>query len=385
MPRAALKTSRNVGDLLRRKRSELGLTLREVSERLRDAGDAIPTSTLARIEQGKLDPGVRRLHHLLRLYNVPPHLVADLVEMEESAQELPVVSSLEDTLREGVEALREGNLAKGMAHLFAVRQQAAGDESSRLVRQRATLGFAIAARNQGKHRLARQIVEDLLLDSPDPSVLVSALVLMSTVWQGLGSLEAASAFIHEAERRRDPADPATTAWVRHQHAKVLVASEDAEGAERAIQDAIEAYRKLGDTYGEGRALLSRIEMCEARGDLEAGMRCAKDALALAEVRGLGQLQVLARIELGRLEIRAGRVEAGLESLRKALGEAILVGDRHAQFIAHFHKWKAYEVAGDAERARLELDAATYFVRFVDDQSKESLEIHRRLREKAGPS
>src|SRR6185436_6768694 len=79
------------------------------------------------------------------------------------------VRSLDETLREGVEALRHGNLAKGMAHLFAVRQHVPADEAGRLVQQRATLGFAIAARNQGKHRLARQIVEDLLLEPPDPS------------------------------------------------------------------------------------------------------------------------------------------------------------------------------------------------------------------------
>jgi tetratricopeptide (TPR) repeat protein len=173
--------------------------------------------------------------------------------------------------------------------------------------------------------------------------------------------------------------------VMHQMAKVLVASGDVAGAELAIDRALASYRRQGDAYGEGRALLSRIEVFEARGDVAEAMRSAASALALAEQRGLGQLQVLARIELGRLELAAGFTASGLDSLRKALGEAILVGDRHAQFVAHFHMWKAHEKAGDEERARLELDAATYFVRFVDDQSRESMEIHRRLREKASPS
>jgi transcriptional regulator with XRE-family HTH domain len=386
MPRAALKTSRNVGDLLRRKRSEMGLTLREVSERLRESGDPIPTSTLARIERGKLDPGVRRLHHLLRLYNVPPHLVADLVEMEESAQELPAVVDLAQSLKEGVEALRQGNIAKGLAHLFAVRQHVPGDDASRILRQRATLGFAIAARNQGKHRLARQIVDDLLVEPPDPSLLVSILVLASTVWQGLGSIHAASAFIHEAARSQLPDDdPLTSAWILHQKAKVLVASGDLSGADHAIAGAIDCYRKRGDTYGEGRALLSRIEILESLGDLAGGAGSAERALSIAEAHGHGQLQALARIELGRLRVRAGDAEAGLESLRKALGEAILIGDRHAQFVAHFHLWKAHERLGDQDRARLELDAAMYFVRFVDDQSTESLEIHRRMQSKGSPS
>jgi transcriptional regulator with XRE-family HTH domain len=87
MGSAALKPSVAVGRLLRQRRKEMKLTLREVSERMADRGDRIPTSTLVRIEQGKLDPGVRRLHLLLRLYDLPPHLIADLVERVEAVVE----------------------------------------------------------------------------------------------------------------------------------------------------------------------------------------------------------------------------------------------------------------------------------------------------------
>ena len=89
MGSAALKPSLAIGRLLREKRKERQLTLREVSERMAERGGRIPISTLVRIEQGKLDPGVRRLHALLRFYDVPPHLVADLVELEDLAVELP--------------------------------------------------------------------------------------------------------------------------------------------------------------------------------------------------------------------------------------------------------------------------------------------------------
>ena len=66
-----MKPAVSVGRLLRRKRKDLRLTLREVSERMAERGDRIHVSTLVRVEQGKLDPGVRRLHLLLRLYDVP--------------------------------------------------------------------------------------------------------------------------------------------------------------------------------------------------------------------------------------------------------------------------------------------------------------------------
>ncbi len=76
MGTVAVRTSPSVSRLLRRKREELGLSLRAVEQKLAEQGERFPASTLSRIEQGKLDPGVRRLHQLLRLYKIPPHLVA---------------------------------------------------------------------------------------------------------------------------------------------------------------------------------------------------------------------------------------------------------------------------------------------------------------------
>jgi tetratricopeptide (TPR) repeat protein len=376
MPRVPTKTSRAVGDLLRQKRTELHLTLQAVSQKLGEQGDAIPTSTLTRIEQGKLDPGVLRLHRLLRLYKVPPHLVADLIEIEEGAVEPPIGGDLATVLREGVDAWKRGDLPKGLAHLLAVRKHVPDGDASRLLRQKATLDFAVAARTLGKLRLAKQILEDLLLERPDASLVTGALVLGSTVWAGLGSPLAAAAFIHEAERRLDEKDSLGAAWVLHQKAKVLLAADEHAEAAATLERAVAWYRKAGDTYGEGRASLTRIALHEARGALTEAVECARSALSFSDAHDHAQLAGLARIELGRLLVRGGSTEAGLEALRTGLADAMLRRDQNAQFTAHFHLWKAHESLGDLDRARLELEAATYFVRFVDDQSPESLEIHR---------
>ena len=71
MGSAALKPSIAVGRLFRNRRHEMRLTLRDVSERMEEMGERFPTSTLIRVEQGKLDPGVRRLHLLMKLYRIP--------------------------------------------------------------------------------------------------------------------------------------------------------------------------------------------------------------------------------------------------------------------------------------------------------------------------
>ncbi len=75
-----------------------------------------------------------------------------------------------------------------------------------------------------------------------------------------------------------------------------------------------------------------------------------------------------------MQVRAGSGGPGLKSLEEGLGQAVLSGDRHAEFVAHHHLWKAHEAGGDRERARFELQAARYFVRFVDEASPDADEV-----------
>ena len=380
MGSAALQPSIALGRLLRRKRKELRLTLREVSDRMAERGDRIPISTLTRIEHGKLDPGVRRLHLLLRLYEVPPHLVADLVELETLAVEQPVGQDLETLYREGVEHWKEGNIAQGLAYLFAVREHVPDDQESQLLRQKATLAFAIAARNLGKFRLARQIVDELLCEPPDPSLIVDVLVLASSLWRGLGSLEVSLALVRQATTHLRPEDHKETAWVLHQEAKVLLEAGRPKEAEQVLARALKHYRSLGDTYGEEVALILRVGVMEKLGQTKKAFACAREVLRLSESHGHARLVISGHLELGRLLVKSGRAGKGLDALREGLGQAVLLGDRNAEFLAHYHLWKAHEQLGDQERARFELEAASYFVRFIDDFCPEADEIHRLLKE-----
>ena len=125
MGSAAIRPLPAVGQLLRKKRQELKLSLQSVSERLSAQGHRIPPSTLGRIEQGRLDPGVRRLYLLLDLYSIPPHLVSDLVEVETLAGTPPILvpdHDLQALHDQGLEHWKKGNVAEGLAYLFAVRE-----------------------------------------------------------------------------------------------------------------------------------------------------------------------------------------------------------------------------------------------------------------------
>jgi tetratricopeptide (TPR) repeat protein len=381
MGRSALKPSIAVGRLLRQRRKELQLTLEEVSARLGRKGDRIPISTLARVERGELDPGLPRLHLLLHLYRIRPHLVSDLMDLEELAVEPPVGKDIKALFNDGLKCWEQGNTAQGLAHLFAIRELLPGDPEARLLRQRATLEFAVFARGLGKFELAHQMVEDLLREPPDPSILLNVLVLAASVWRGLGSIVAALAFQARAELEVDQKDPRQVAWVFHQKGKLLTVAGEPEQAEEALVRAIEAYRAAQDPFGESKALLAKVGVLVAAHRFPEALTVAHEVLARSESLGHAQLELTARIEIGRNLVASGKAEEGLDALSEALAKAMLLKERHGQFLAHYHLWKTYEAVGDVDRAALELESARYFVRFVDEASAEADEV--RLFEKGG--
>ena len=110
MPAKAIALSPSVGGLLRERRQRLGYTLRDV-ERLTSArGGLIPFSTLARIEQGRLDPGLKRLHALLQLYGLPIQAAGDLLDLEAIAASVTVKGDFAALRARGARSWRAGDL-----------------------------------------------------------------------------------------------------------------------------------------------------------------------------------------------------------------------------------------------------------------------------------
>ncbi len=311
---------------------------------------------------------------LLRLYRIRPHLVADLVDLEDLAVEPPVGKDLKALFNDGLKYWEQGNHAQGLAHLFAVRELVPGDPEARLLRQKAMLTFAIFARTLGKSELAHQLVDDLLREPPDPSILLNVLVLAASVWRGLGSLVAALAFQARAELEVDPGDPRQVAWVFHEKGKLLTLAHEFDAADEALERALQAYRAANDPYGESKALLARVGALVAAGRFPAAIEVARDVLARSQSLGHAELELTARIEIGRNLVASGNAEEGLDALAEALAKAMLLKDRHGQFLAHYCLFKAYEAMGEGDRAALELQSAKYFVRYVDEAAPEADEV-----------
>jgi tetratricopeptide (TPR) repeat protein len=335
--RAPIDVSGKVTSLLRRRRRELGWSLRQVDVRAAELlADALELGALA----GGRSPG----------------------------------GDVHALSKNGEQAWKAGDVADALAHALAVRAHEAEDARARATKQRALVTFATYARSLGKFRLAQQILDDLLRQPLERGLLVDTLVLTGSVWRGLGSLEGALAMVERAAKRADPKDEARLARVEHQWAKLLLESSQPEGAKRHLDRAIGLYRRAKDPYNEVQARVLRTEVLEALGDPEAALACARQALEAAERGEFGRLATFARLELGRVLLARGEHDPALQELRRALASADVLADRIAQFHAHARLWKAYAALGEEQAASIELGRAAALAERVDELSEEVEEV-----------
>jgi tetratricopeptide (TPR) repeat protein len=305
---------------------------------------------------------------LLRLYEVPAYLVANLIEMEELSGAVPTSRDPDKLRRDGFDHWKKGDIGRGLAHLMALRELAPTDEPSRSKRQGAILDFSIAAVGLGRLLLAREILSDLLCEPLDPKLVTRVLLQSATVWTLSGAKHAAIGFLREAEAQADRSDVATMAWLHHAQAKALVERGRLRDAEARAQKAIVAYRRVKDTYGEARGRLLLVHIAEERRDTASGLRLARAARAFATRHGHQGLAGMSLVRTGRIYVHAGKNQQAVSALRTALGEFTRTGDPHGRFLAHYWLSIAYDDLGDRERARFEAQSAAHFSGFVDKRS-----------------
>jgi class 3 adenylate cyclase/tetratricopeptide (TPR) repeat protein len=82
--------------------------------------------------------------------------------------------------------------------------------------------------------------------------------------------------------------------------------------------AVDIYRRIGDTQGEGLATYNRAEVLVRQGRLDEARPLLDEALVTARAVSDGELQGIVLRELGRIACRSGDVAAGLEEFERAL-------------------------------------------------------------------
>ncbi|HET9299597.1 MAG TPA: hypothetical protein VFO11_06600, partial [Candidatus Polarisedimenticolaceae bacterium] len=319
-------------------------------------------------------PDVRRWIALVHIYNV--ELLADSMELGAMAGVRTPAGSLEELTERGTQAWMSGNLGNALAHALAIREHPAQDARAQELKQAALICFATYARNLGKYRLARQMVEELLCQPLSRRELTETLVLAASIWLGLGSPEAALAMVERAAKRVDAKDLQRVAYVEHQWAKLLTHAQAPGEAHLHLERALALYRQVNDAYNEVRALILRTQLLESLGTPEAALASARDAVKRARKLDYGFLLSGAQLDVGRVLLACGRNEEALEALQESLASAKVLGERRIQLYAHARLWKAYLALGETEAAAVALGHAAELVDRADEVSPELDEVRR---------
>ena len=371
MPSKALPISPAVAQLLRDRRESLGLTLRRVEELSGASGSPIPHSTLARIELGRFDPGVRRLGQLLALYQLPIQAAGDVLEVEALAGAIPMERDPAKLNARANEAWRQGKIPEALAAFLAFRRRVPKDDDHRAMRHEAILSFAVAAGGLGKLYLSRHMLDELLLDNPEPERLVRILIQLSVVWHALGSPVAALAFLDSAATYAQPHDPREQGLVQHQRAQILIDQRQYAAAAKCLALAVKHCRRAKAPYDEGRAMLSIVRLKFESGQPKAALAEARLAEKFAAKHKANRIRLCALVDQARAHLALGSPDEAKQRLRTVLADPATADDNRLAFFAHFYLWQAERAAGNAGRTAVELREASYYRRFVDQNSPES--------------
>ena len=374
MPAKAIPLSRFVGEFLRERRLRLGHTLRDVERLTSGQNNLIPFSTLARIEQGRLDPGLRRLHSLLQLYGLPIQAAGDLLEIESMADSSPDEKDpvkLRDLARA---AWQSGDSRRALACFFALRRLTAGDPALKALRQDSVLSAAIVTGKLGKHHLSHQMLDELLTDSPGPELLVGIMVQQASSWKSLGAPEAALAYLARADQLLTPEAHKERGWILHQRASIQLDRREFRAAQTNLKKAIAAFRRAERPYDEAMCLTALARLFVAMDDPKRARLAARRAFEFATRRKFARVRMLAAILHARAHLIANDCEPALVILRVMLADAVTASDNVGRFYAHFYLWKAYTALGETSRAENERRDAGFHLQFIDEASQEANEL-----------
>lgn len=372
MSKQPLPVSSSLAALLRDRRLQMNLSLRDVENSTRRFGEPIPFTTLGKVERGVVDPGALRLNLLCKIYGIPLQVAGDALDLENAHG--PLVRDERSTsvlIDEATTAWKHGSMSAAFATLAALRRRGGDSDPDR---QKGLLHFAILAGSLGKNQLASAVIDDLLVEPPVPELLVRVLVQAAVCWHRRGSTEAALGFLSRAELNVGDNDIRQTAYVAHETASVLTTMRQFDRAEAEVERALSAYREAGNVYGEGGALAVGIRIASSRGNHDLAVARATQALDHARRHKLDRLVYLRMIDLASGLIELGRFAEAHERLDNALAAALVNQDHPAQFFIYHARWRGRRAAGDHERARLELSAARYAMRYADENCAEAREV-----------
>ena len=378
MPSKPTLASPAVAQLLRDRRQGLGLTLRGVEELSGASGNPIPHSTLARIEAGKFDPGVRRLRQLLDLYQLPMQAAGEVLDLEALSGAIPIERDPTKLRDRALDAWRGGRIAEALACFLAFRRRVPDDDKHRPMRQEAVLTFAVATASLGKLHLSRFMLDELLLEQPEGDFLLRVLIQQSVVWRALGSPVASRAFIDRAAALVRTDSPKYKGWIEHQLGLVLMEEGNFREASIRLERAVQLHRRARSPHDEVLALLGITRLRFEEGRAKDALTIARQTARQAERHKFKRLRLSALVDQARALLALDRVDDSKLILRAVLADSLVRDDNVVNFFAHFYLWQAEVALANPDRAAIELREASYYLKYVDQTSQEAATLRAAL-------
>lgn len=371
--------SKAVGKLLRFRRERAGLTLREVEDRLDRLGDPLSAATLSHIERGARGPGARRLDLLMRLFEIPPELVDDLLELESKGVEIPEPTDFETMVARAHAAWTDGDPDEGMAWFLALQHLCRdGDPRSERM-QKTVLYFAQGIGRSGRMELARRILDHVFAVGVHPELRTIAYVLASQTWLHSGNLDVSAVYLERAVEATRPDDREAYAWTMHQRAHLEVLQGRPEEAERSLDHALRHYARTKRARSSLTARLLRVRILRTAGRTGDALRQARAVVRGARRHGFERLEISAGIQVARVLAESGRAAEALDPLHDLLARATRRKYDAQVFDAHANLWRAYRALGDRDRARAALERAALQADLLEFGEPEIVEIREALR------
>ncbi|WP_207892358.1 ATP-binding protein, partial [Streptacidiphilus pinicola] len=199
-------------------------------------------------------------------------------------------------------------------------------------RRVATMGVCLTAEGafggepeEEVRRLGARLVEVYRPELPQSARLPALQRVYVVMFTGLLDQlqEVADGLVDGCRRFGRPWELACALQVR---AKLLNDRPDVrEQAARDASESLELFTGIGDRWGRAEAISGLAEIANFSGDFAEGVRCCREAMALAKELGADQEQPILRVRLGDALLGLGRVEEGEAELLGGIEDARAYG------------------------------------------------------------
>jgi ATP/maltotriose-dependent transcriptional regulator MalT len=222
------------------------------------------------------------------------------------------------------------------------------------------------------------MLDELLLENPEPRMLVPILIQQSVAWRSLGSPVAAHAFVESAATYARPDAPKQQGWVQHQRAQLFLERHEYAAAAKCLALAVQHYKRGKSPHDEAKALLSMTRLALERGDANSALAAARRAERFAMKHKFNRIRLCALVDQARALAAKGSIDESRTLLRSVLADPMVTDDNALSFYAHVYLWRLERASGNAARAFIELQEARYYLKYVDQDSPESRLVREEL-------